>query len=52
MKKVSRCIECGRAAYTNDDQYCKRCYREAMVSGKVNVELPEEPEGSMVIEDE
>jgi len=51
MKKVSRCMVCGRDAYTNDDHYCKRCYREAQISGKITADIPE-PEGSIIVEEE
>ena len=52
MKKVGRCIECNREVYINEDRYCKRCYREAMLSGKITATLPEQPEGSIIIEEE
>jgi len=42
---------CEREVYTNNNHYCKRCYKEAMISGKVTADIPE-PESSVIIEEE
>jgi len=52
MKKVGRCINCEREVYINEDRYCKRCFREMMLSGKITADIPEEPQGSVIIEEE
>ncbi|MBW2977551.1 hypothetical protein KY331_01780 [Candidatus Woesearchaeota archaeon] len=40
MKKISRCENCSRAVYTNEYNFCKRCWQEVNVDflNKLTVE--------------
>ncbi|MBW2992956.1 hypothetical protein KY317_00085 [Candidatus Woesearchaeota archaeon] len=49
MKKVGRCIECSREVYINEERFCKKCYRDAMLSGKIKANIPEKQEDSVIL---
>lgn len=54
MKKIGRCSVCEREVYINDERYCKRCYRDVMLSGQLEEgeTAKEQPKNSIIIEDE